>query len=103
MQMQSPIDLLGVIINFTAHEPRLIVAQETDGTEPRALAFRLQLATGESVRLPDDRSLNDATWSLRIVEADKPSSVGPDGRQAVGGLLHFEEHEGEHHRPRIVT
>jgi hypothetical protein len=85
----------GVILGFTAHEPRLNVEQPHDGPGSRAISMQLKLERGADVRLPDERSLNDVSWSMLLQESADVVSV-PEKEEPIGILSYLEESSGDY-------
>ena len=53
------------------------------------------LESGKDVRLPDDRSLKNAKWSMYLFE--KETAVGDQAPEAVGVLSYFEASSDDFH------
>jgi hypothetical protein len=79
-----------VILSFTAHEPRLHVEQRHDGPGSRTISMQLKLEGRDDVRLPDERSLKDVSWSMLLWERVDVVSV-PEKEEPIGILFYLKE------------
>lgn len=85
----------GVTLGFTAHAPRLHVEQRHDGPGSRTVSMQLKLERREDVRLPDERSLKDVSWSILLQERVDVVSV-PEKEKPIGTLSYLEEGSGDY-------
>ncbi len=90
MSLESWLAEQGVIIGFTAHDPRLNLEQPHYGPGSRTIAMGLKLEHREDVRLPDNRSLKEVSWSMYLVEATDVADVS-EKENNIGALFCFEE------------